>query len=71
MKNSILMAKNNTLVAIMYKYGVIIREGGSLYSSLLEVSMNKIAPWENFPIDLDDWTAKLAIIACNDHYITS
>ena len=69
MKSSVLMAENNTLVAIIYKYGVNISEWGGLYSALLEVSMNKIAPWKN--VHTDDWTAELAIIARNGHHITS
>ena len=52
------------LLAIVAKYGVLISTWGGLYYALLEVSMNKIALWEN--VQIDAWTAELAIIASNE-----
>ena len=62
--NHLIELCNVSLLAIIAKYGVLIREWGGLYDTLLEVSMNKIALWLKFLVD--DWTAELAIIASND-----
>ena len=52
-----------TLLAIIDKYVVPIRQCAWLYQALSEVSVNKIALWIN--VCTDDWTAKRVIIAIN------
>ena len=54
---------DETLLAMIAKYGVLISELGGLYYALLELSINKKALWKI--VLVDDWTAELVIIASN------
>ena len=53
----------DSLLAIIDKYGVPISQSAWLYQPLLEVLMNKIALWIN--VCADDWTDKRGIIGSN------
>ena len=44
-----------SLLAIIAKYGILIREWGGLYYALLEIPMNKIGSWKN--VCVEEWTA--------------
>ena len=50
-----------TFLAIIAKYGVLIREKGGLYYALLKASMNKITLWKNVCV------GDLTIFACNEN----
>ena len=52
---------SRSLLAIIDKYGGLLRQWAWLYEALLEVSMNKISLWIN--VCVDDWTAEMAITA--------
>ena len=45
-----------SVLATIAKYGILIREWRGLCYALLEVSINKIALWNN--VRVDDWTAE-------------
>ena len=59
-----LLASGHSLLAIINRYCVPVRQWTWLYQALSVVSMNKIALWIN--VCAHDWTTKRAIIASDE-----